>query len=1007
MKRLLAIFALCCAATCFCSAQIGGSGWGAAPVTFNVQWPYNVPESSRYTLSNGVYHCLVYSNDAPFKAGNTTMPRTEQRFTPDYTNGEIQYQATMMAPSNENSYCVFQIHSGDAQSPTYGSTTFMLFWFSSDGGSVHDYSGTELAKNLGNQWFQLNVDHNVATRTIKVWINRQLVWTQQDNGAGDFYMKDGVYVQNHSPTLQMDTWITNNIQMWTNSGTNSNLLLWNGGGGADMNWSTIRNWTNVTAGGYGPPGPNDSVLFTNSGATAAEGAVDNQVDASMSILSLQYGQTANCHTTQVAPGQTLTIATNLTVGTGTDLGAAGILSAAITGGGGGLAITNTNCLVVVRQGTATGSGPWSQRATLDLSGLGTFNAGLGRLLVAGDGGSSAFNSREVGTLYLAKTNLITVWGAAPAIDIAENSANGPGANADPALLASYLYLGVTNAIFADSLAVGRSKSAGTLAFNPLFTNGLSPSLYLRGLSASRTEMVSVGDESALGSSNQRSAGTADLSGGSVDALIGTLYVGRSMNGANTGTGVSATGTLAFSAGTVDVDTLNIGCQTSLTGTGPGAAGTVNVNGAGVLTVNQAIVLAAGNASSPPVRGDLNLDGGTVQTTNILGGGGVSTINLNSGKLDLQFGQPAPGRIAMVSTLNVGSVAATDPAVLANAGAIAVSNAIVIAPNGILAGNTLITAPALTVNGALSPGAIGAGWITNNGPVTFGAGGSYLVTVQDAFAGPVAGWSFIEATAGINIQAIGGNPFTLALQTPGPAANFDYHTNFDWVVATAEDGITNFNTASFAVDDSLFDNDLAGGYFFVRSNNKSLILSFTNNHPPVAAAATFYRTGHVTVIPLASLAAYWSDPDGDAIGLAGIKSDSTSGANNVAADNSFIYYTNANNAADAILYSVQDIRTNPPAVYRPGDTVQTGAGVINIVPPPSIRAGLPGPNSIVLSGHGGIPNRAYWVLTSTNLALPIANWAIAATNLFDGNGDFQLTNAFNPDLPQQLYLLRLL
>jgi len=36
------------------------------------------------------------------------------------------------------------------------------------------------------------------------------------------------------------------------------------------------------------------------------------------------------------------------------------------------------------------------------------------------------------------------------------------------MLTSYVYLGQTNAIFADSLAVGRSKGAGVLTFNPVF-----------------------------------------------------------------------------------------------------------------------------------------------------------------------------------------------------------------------------------------------------------------------------------------------------------------------------------------------------------------------------------------------------------------------------------------------------------------------------------------------------------------------------------------------------------
>ena len=199
-------------------AQIGGSNWTAVTPQFNVQWPYNVAESSRYTYTNGAYHMWVFSDDAPFKEGSTTLPRTEQRFTPDYTSGEIQYQAMLMGDSTENSYSIFQIHTGDAEENTYGSTTFMLFWFSSDGGSVHDYSGTELASNLGSNWFQLNVDHNLITRTITVWINSQEVWEQQDNGAGDFYMKDGVYEQNHGPTNEMDAWVQN-IQFWTSPGT--------------------------------------------------------------------------------------------------------------------------------------------------------------------------------------------------------------------------------------------------------------------------------------------------------------------------------------------------------------------------------------------------------------------------------------------------------------------------------------------------------------------------------------------------------------------------------------------------------------------------------------------------------------------------------------------------------------------------------------------------------------------------------------------------------------------
>lgn len=200
-------------------AQIGGAGWTPLAVKFDVQSPANAPRSARYFSTNQVYHCLTFSDDSAFAVGNKTLPRTEQRFLPDYQAGEIQYQARLMAPASENSYCIFQIHTGNAESHAYGATTFMLFWFAKNHGTVCDYSGTTLATDLGNQWFQLNVDHNLVTHTVKVWINRKLVWTQEDNGAGDFYMKDGVYEQHHHPTHQMDLYIANDIQMWTSSGT--------------------------------------------------------------------------------------------------------------------------------------------------------------------------------------------------------------------------------------------------------------------------------------------------------------------------------------------------------------------------------------------------------------------------------------------------------------------------------------------------------------------------------------------------------------------------------------------------------------------------------------------------------------------------------------------------------------------------------------------------------------------------------------------------------------------
>lgn len=267
------------------SAQIGGTGWMPKAPNFKIQSPTNVPQNQRYWFTNNIYHCLTYSNDGAFSVGNTTLPRTEQRFNPDYTNGEIHYQAWFMVPGNENSYSIFQIHTGDAQSAQFGSTTFMAFWFTNNNGSVHDYSGTTLATNLANKWFQLNFDHNVVTRTIRVWINQNLVWTQQDNGAGDFYIKDGVYEQKHGPTLQMDTYITN-IQIWTSSGTNppagpTGLTAALTNAQIKLMWNSSVAATNY----YLKRSPNSSGPFTN---TVASTAGTNFIDNTVSLGSTYY-----------------------------------------------------------------------------------------------------------------------------------------------------------------------------------------------------------------------------------------------------------------------------------------------------------------------------------------------------------------------------------------------------------------------------------------------------------------------------------------------------------------------------------------------------------------------------------------------------------------------------------------------------------------------------------------------------------------------------------------------
>ncbi len=63
-------------------------------------------------------------------------------------------------------------------------------------------------------------------------------------------------------------------------------------------------------------------------------------------------------------------------------------------------------------------------------------------------------------------------------------------------------------------------------------------------------------------------------------------------------------------------------------------------------------------------------------------------------------------------------------------------------------------------------------------------------------------------------------------------------------------------------------------------------------------------------------------------------------------------------------------------------------------------------NLELSGTNGTPGTAYYILTSTNVALPLANWTRVTTNQFDVKGGFGFTNAISSATPQRFYLLQL-
>ena len=520
------------------------------------------------------------------------------------------------------------------------------------------------------------------------------------------------------------------------------VFVWNGPGAGANNWSAGGNWSPA-----GPPEAFDDAKFYNTGATGlAVSNINNLVDAGFgrTIASLQYGNNNGNHTIMITAGSTLTVAgaNGLIVGTETDNGTAQTVFSTITGPGGTLVINNPSADLIVRQGTLNSGG--SQRATLDMSGLGTFTAALNQVLV----GFVGSVNRATGTLYLGKTNTIIVTGS-PGIGAGDNNSNSGGQN--------LIYLGQTNAIFADSIMIAMRKATATLRFNPALAN---PSALFRASDgASRVSTWNIADNSGESNSSSSALGTNDFSGGTVDALVDTLAVGKSQ----TTTGANSTGVLTFTSGTFDVNTLQVGFQAASGATSAGI-GRVNVSGTGaVLVVNSSLELGHtnGGAGTTNTFGTLYINGGTVVANTIIAGAGSvsNTLAMNGGTLNFATTAGTPAA-------PINNVALTNSTLLF-AAATGTTNLVAIAfvTGGASNSISITLLPSLTIFPAQFP------LIQHSGAIT---GTGYNFTLGALPAGAYCGGYLSNNAANSSIDLV-----TTNCLVPNPFLTWDGSFSGDW------------------------------------------------------------------------------------------------------------------------------------------------------------------------------------------------------------------------------------
>ncbi len=387
----------------------------------------------------------------------------------------------------------------------------------------------------------------------------------------------------------------------------------------DYFWGNPANWDSAAV-----PGAADDVLF-NTNAVVADATTNNFVDSNYTIDSLSYMQTNPSpayHNTYIDTGWRLGVYNTATanamfVGAGADV-PSGVETRATMSGPGTFSVVASNGVFNVRNG---GLYHYNGLASLNMSALSNSTITVSRLLVAGDG-SNALDSnggrladRPQGELYLAQANTLNI--------LASSSANPPGLTLGYTVgnapnLGAALYLGQTNYIYSDSgMGIGLDRIPTMMSFNPAFS-GSSPYAYFRNVARTGYQnQWLVGDSSLVGSwgLGAPTTSTADLTAGTIDALVNQLVVGRSINTIGV-TGNAVTGTLSFNDGTLQVNTATIGYQ--MLDWCASVVGTVNVGCTAKLIVNTTMQLGrfmGADSTNGLSSAILNINGGQVFVTN--------------------------------------------------------------------------------------------------------------------------------------------------------------------------------------------------------------------------------------------------------------------------------------------------------------------------------------------------------------------------------------------------------
>ena len=166
------------------------AGFTMTPFTYNIQSPYRTPQAERYTFdqATNTHTMWVKSDDSSFQAGNGTDPRTELRWREEYTSGQHMLESDLWIGGMTDRTSIMQVFS------TSPPTTFMLTAWADK--TLRYYFGTGngpvIMTDAFEKWFNLKVLHDVAAKTVTVYINDVKSMSFRDKGS-HWHFKNGNY----------------------------------------------------------------------------------------------------------------------------------------------------------------------------------------------------------------------------------------------------------------------------------------------------------------------------------------------------------------------------------------------------------------------------------------------------------------------------------------------------------------------------------------------------------------------------------------------------------------------------------------------------------------------------------------------------------------------------------------------------------------------------------------------------------------------------------------------